>query len=66
MFGPRTVPDVRYSENGIQGVVDAATRLQNSPDFIAWLPEARHLQIDLSDTHERRLRGAEALLVKLK
>lgn len=66
VYGPRHAADVKYPESELQGVVDAAIRLQNSPDFVAWLPEARGLQLELIQTHEGRLRGAEALLVILR
>lgn len=61
VFGPRTVIDARYPDSDIPGVVEAAIRLQNSPDFVAWLPEARGIQLDLSHTHADRLRLAETL-----
>jgi len=66
VFTPRTVADARYPASKIQTVIDAAIRLQSSPDFVAWLPEARALQIGLIRTHRRRLDGAEGLLALLK
>lgn len=66
VYTPRTVAVVEYPGSELEGVVDAAKRLQNSPDFVAWLPEARGLQLELIQTHEGRLRGAEELLSILK
>jgi len=66
VFTPLTVADARYPASEIQTVIDAVIRLQDSPDFVAWLPEARALQIGLIRVQERRLRGAEHLLALLK
>ena len=66
VFTPRTVPDARYPASEIQTVIDAAIRLQYSPDFVAWLPEARALQLGFIRTHKTRLSGAEALLIMLQ
>lgn len=66
VFGPRTADGAKYPESKIGGVADAARRLQGSPDFIAWLPEARGLQLELMQTNEMRLRRAELLLALLK
>ena len=62
VFGPRTVAGARYPDSGMPGVIEAARRLQNTPDFVAWLPEARGIQLDLTHTHTDRLRLAETLL----
>ena len=62
LFGPRTVTDVRYPAADIPGVVEAARRLQNTPDFVAWLPEVRGIQLEFTHTHSDRLRLAETLL----
>ena len=65
VYNPRTVDDVKYPESKTDTVIDAARRLQNSPDFVAWLPEARVLQLDLMKTNEVRLHRAESLLAIL-
>ena len=62
VFGPRTVADARYPDSDMPGVIEAARRLQNAPDFVAWLPQARGIQLDLTRTHSDRARLAEALL----
>jgi hypothetical protein len=66
VFGPRTVDGAICSESKIDAVADAARRLQDSPDFIAWLPEARGMQLDLMKTNEFRLQRAESLLSILR
>ena len=66
VFNPGSDTDVKYPESDIDAVVDAARRLQDSPDFIAWLPEARGLQLELTQINEMRLHGAEALLAILR
>ena len=66
VFNPGSATDLKYPESDIDAVVDAARRLQASPDFVAWLPEARGLQIELTGINEMRLRGAESLLAILK
>lgn len=62
IFNPKTVLDVRYPDAGIEGVIETAQRLQESPDFIAWLPQARGIQLELIQTHKGRLKLAETLL----
>jgi len=66
VFNPGSATDEKYPESDIDAVVDAARRLQDSPDFIAWLPEARGLQLELTEINKMRLRGAESLLLLLK
>jgi hypothetical protein len=46
----------------IDGIVEAAVRLSNMPEAIAWLPEARGMQEELVVTHSNRLERAKALL----
>jgi hypothetical protein len=46
----------------IDGIVEAAVRLSNMPEAIAWLPEARGMQLELIGTHTNRLERAKALL----
>jgi len=49
----------------LDGVVEAAHRLQNSREFIVWLPENRSMQLELIDKHKRRLQRARGLLLIL-
>ena len=62
VYNQRTVADKQYPASRIDTVVDAAERLRDSPEFVAWLPESRGTQIDLINTNEVRLRSAEGLL----
>ncbi len=57
---------VEFTAAQLDALVEAAQRLKDSPDFIAWLPEARSMQIELADTHESRLQRAQALLTILR
>ena len=50
----------------IDGIVEAAVRLSNMPEAIAWLPEARGMQAELVTTHTNRLERAKALLAILQ
>ena len=63
---PGVPSDVEFTAAQLDSLVEAAQRLKDSPDFVAWLPEARSMQIELADTHERRLRRAQALLTILR
>jgi len=66
VYNPESSTDAKYPESGVDAIVDAARRLQGSPDLTAWLPEARGLQLELTEINEMRLRGAEALLLLLE
>ena len=50
----------------LDALVIAAQRLQESREFVAWLPESRSLQLELIDTHKRRLTRANALFKLLQ
>ncbi len=63
---PGVPSDIEVTAAQLDALVEAAQRLKDSPDFVAWLPEARSMQIELADTHESRLRRAHALLTILK
>ena len=63
---PGVPTDVEFTAAQLDALVEAAQRLKNSPDFIAWLPESRSMQIELASTHENRLQRATALLEILK
>jgi len=56
---------VEFTPDHLNALVEAAQRIKDSPEFVAWLPEARSMQLDLKDTHESRLKRATALLVIL-
>ena len=57
---------LEFSAAQLDGLVEAAYRLQGSMEFVAWLPEGRGMQLELMDTHRSRLSRAEALLASLE
>jgi hypothetical protein len=57
---------VEFSPDQLDAVVEAAQRVKDSPEFVAWLPESRGIQLDLKETHEDRLKRAKALLAILR
>jgi hypothetical protein len=59
---PTTPVNVEFTSEQLDGLVDAAQRIKDSPEFVAWLPEGRGMQLDLIDTHKSRLERATALL----
>ncbi len=63
---PGVPSDVEFTAAQLDALIEAAQRLKDSPDFVAWLPEARSMQIELADTHESRLQRAHALLTILR
>ena len=63
---PGVPADVEFTAAQLDALVEAAERLKDSPELIAWLPEGRSMQIELADTHERRLQRAQALLTILR
>lgn len=63
---PSVPSGVEFTAAQLGALVEAAQRVKDSPDFVAWLPEARSMQIELADTHERRLQRARALLTILR
>ena len=62
-LGIRT--DLEFTDGQLDGLVEAAYRLQGKPELVAWLPEGRGMQLELMDTHRSRLSRAEALLATL-
>lgn len=63
---PNTRPDVSFSETQLDGLEEAAKRIAATPEFVAWLPESRSMQIELIGTHNSRLERAETLLDTLR
>lgn len=63
---PNTHSGVDIIEEQLDALVEAARRLQGSREFVAWLPESRSMQLELIDTHRRRLTRASALLELLQ
>jgi hypothetical protein len=44
----------------------AAQRLRSRPEFIAWIPEVRHLQLEQTLVNEERLKKANEVLERLR
>jgi hypothetical protein len=63
---PTTKLQVKFSEAQLSALVESADRLKNSAELVAWLPEGRSMQLELIDTHRRRLSHAESLLAILR
>jgi hypothetical protein len=53
---------VEFTTAQLDALLEAAQRLQDSREFIAWLPEGRSMQLELIATHSSRLQRANALL----
>lgn len=54
--------NVEFTPDQLNALVEAAQRTKDSPAFVAWLPEARSMQLELKVTHESRLKRATTLL----
>jgi len=63
---PWTSVNVEFTPDHLNALVEAAQRAKDSSEFVAWLPEARSMQLDLKDSHESRLQRATALLGTLR
>ena len=57
---------IEFTTAQLAALAEATQRLKDSPDFVAWLPEARSMQMELAGTHEGRLQRATALLTILR
>ncbi len=57
---------LRNESPEVRGVLEAATRLQNRPTFIAWLPYVRQVQREQFDVNTIRLELAEDVLESLR
>jgi hypothetical protein len=60
MEGPKT------ERPQIGGILEAAQRLQDRPEFIAWLPYVRQMQLEQIEVHGMRLERASAVLQLLR
>ena len=63
---PFTRPAITFSQQQLDGLEDAANRISATPGFLEWLPESRSMQMELIDTHNRRLEHANKLLAILR
>jgi len=61
-FDPRDMDGPRSDQPSVSGIVEAAQRLQSRPEFVAWLPYVRDLQLEQIDAHGTRLERAQNAL----
>jgi len=61
-FWPDAMEAPRSEQPEIEGILDSARRLQNRPDFIAWLPYVRQMQAERTEVHGMRLERAGNVL----
>jgi len=62
LFTPDDFAAARASQNENEDVLAAAKRLQARPEFIAWLPYVRDMQMEQIEVHEMRLDRARGVL----
>lgn len=65
-FRPDEMDEVREGSSEIPDVLDAARRLQQRPDLIAWFPYIRSMQLEQIAVHESRLMRARSALEILR
>jgi hypothetical protein len=65
-FRPGEMEGPRNDEPEVTGVLEAAMRLQNRPEFVAWLPYVRQMQLEQIEVHTMRLDRARAVLQALE
>jgi hypothetical protein len=65
-FRPGEMEGPRNDHPEVSGVLEAAMRLQNRPEFIAWLPYVRQMQLEQIEVHTMRLERAGAVLQALQ
>ena len=63
---PANPIEAEFTPDQLDSLVAAAERIKDSPEFVAWLPEGRGMQLELIETHQGRLERANALLVILR
>ena len=65
-FRPNNIDAAREFEPDPEAVAAAADRLRQRPEFIAWLPYSRSMQLDQIDVHRDRLGRARSVLRALE
>jgi hypothetical protein len=65
IFTPKNFAVARASQPGNMNVLPAAMRLQERPEFLAWLPYVRVMQLEQISVHGMRLDRANAALETL-
>jgi hypothetical protein len=61
-FNPGEMEEPKSAKPEIEGILEAARRLQSRPDFIAWLPYVRSMQAEQIEVHGMRLQRAQNML----
>jgi len=65
-FDPGKMDAPRKEQPPVSGIFEAAQRLQNRPEFVAWLPYVRDLQLEQIRVHGVRLERAQKVLQLLQ
>ena len=65
-FDPNAMEGPRTEQPDIDGIPEAAQRLQARPEFIAWLPYVRSMQLEQIEVHGMRLDRARNVLQLLE
>jgi hypothetical protein len=65
-FDPNAMDAPRAQQPDVGGIPEAARRLQERPEFVAWLPYVRQMQLDQIETHGMRLERAQNVLQQLR
>ena len=64
--GPAQMDSLSGLDVDLEAVASAARRLAGKPDFVAWLPQARGIQVELIEAHGFRLEKARQLALILR
>ena len=56
----------RTDQPPVGGIIETAQRLQDRPEFVAWLPYVRDMQLEQIDAHGTRLERARNVLQLLQ
>ena len=65
-INPKNIKAMKAIQPGVSNFLAAAKRLQARPEFVAWLPYVRGMQIEQIEVHHGRLERAQAVLERLK
>lgn len=64
-FRPNEMEEVRRTDLAVEGIGDAALRLQAKAELVEWLPYVRSMQLEQIEVHEARLQRARSALDSL-
>ncbi len=65
-FDPQNMDGARTDQPPVGGIIETAQRLQDRPEFVAWLPYVRDMQLEQIDAHGTRLERARNVLQLLQ